>query len=112
MVNHSVDDDSDEELGAYIYRTSRTAELLREEVVMNNETSTNNNDKSNNIPTRKSKRKKQPLEGEDHATPAVSTRAKKRVRKQCTYEGCTNYAQKGDVCIRHGAKKKRCKYEG
>ena len=35
-TNHSVDDDSDEELGAYIYRTSRTAKLLREEAEARN----------------------------------------------------------------------------
>ena len=37
-------DDSDEELGAYIYRTSRTAKLLREKAAAarNNELATNN----------------------------------------------------------------------
>ena len=32
--------------------------------------------------------------------------------KQCGKEGCTNYAQKGGVCIRHGAKVKLCSKEG
>ena len=27
--------------------------------------------------------------------------------KQCSSERCTNYAQKGGVCVRHGAKRKR-----
>ena len=45
MANYSVDsEDSDEELGAYIYSFSRTAQLLREEAAArNNEMTTNNN---------------------------------------------------------------------
>ena len=31
-----LDDSDDEELGAYIYRTSRTAQLLREEAAARN----------------------------------------------------------------------------
>jgi hypothetical protein len=31
---------------------------------------------------------------------------------RCSNEGCTNQAQKGGVCIRHGAKVKRCSSEG
>ena len=27
-------------------------------------------------------------------------------RKTCGHEGCTNYARKGGVCVRHGAKEK------
>jgi len=37
---------------------------------------------------------------------------KKRLRKLCSSEGCAKYAQKGGVCIRHGAKVKRCNVEG
>ena len=33
---------------------------------------------------------------------------KKRVRKRCSAEGCTNNIQNGGVCFRHGAKKKPC----
>ena len=29
-----------------------------------------------------------------------------------TNEGCTNFVQKGGVCIKHGAKRKRCNIEG
>ena len=48
-------DDSDEEIGAYIYSTSRTAKLLREEAAArNNELPTNND---NNIYAKRSKRK-------------------------------------------------------
>jgi hypothetical protein len=33
--------------------------------------------------------------------------------KRCIFEGCTKYAQKGGVCITHGAKKhKRCSSQG
>jgi hypothetical protein len=48
MVNHSVDDDSDEELGAYIYSIIRAAQLLREEAAArNNEIPTDNNNDNN-----------------------------------------------------------------
>ena len=94
MVNYSLDDDSDEELGAYIYRTSHTAKLFREEVSRDNdnETSTNNNYKSNSISTRKSKRKNPP-EGDVSTVLSNEKVARKR---------------KGDACIRHGAKKIQC----
>ena len=46
MVDYS--DDSDEELGAYIYSISRTAQLLREEAAARkNDLKTNNNDNDN-----------------------------------------------------------------
>ena len=32
--------------------------------------------------------------------------------KRCSSEGCKNQAQKGGVCMRHGAKVKRCRVEG
>ncbi len=35
-----------------------------------------------------------------------------RRRKICTTEGCTSRAERGGVCIRHGAKVKRCNREG
>ena len=33
-------------------------------------------------------------------------------RITCSNEGCTNYVVRGGVCVRHGAKVKRCSYEG
>ena len=81
MVDYSADDDSDEELGAYIYsRTSRTAKLLREKVARNNETSssTKHTNKSNNIRARKSKRKEPPSEGGGDAVPVLDV-------LQCNY---------------------------
>jgi len=38
--------------------------------------------------------------------------AKKLARKRCTSEGCTNFAHRGGVCVRHGATLKRCSHEG
>jgi len=32
--------------------------------------------------------------------------------KRCSSEGCANYAKNGGVCMRHGAKIKRCKTTG
>jgi hypothetical protein len=33
-------------------------------------------------------------------------------KKHCSIEGCTNIAKKGGVCIKHGAKVKICSVEG
>ena len=63
-MDYSDSDDSDEELGAYIYSISRTAQLLREEAeaaaaaaaVRKNELSPN--DDNTNIRVRRSKRKR------------------------------------------------------
>ena len=37
---------------------------------------------------------------------------RKRIRIKCNFNGCTNQAQKGGVCITHGAKKPRCSHAG
>eukprot|EP00984_Skeletonema_dohrnii_P002766 scaffold955_cov79-Skeletonema_dohrnii-CCMP3373.AAC.8 len=37
---------------------------------------------------------------------------KKRVKKRCSVEGCTNHAKNGGVCIKHGAEVKLCSVEG
>jgi hypothetical protein len=34
------------------------------------------------------------------------------VRKQCSFEGCTNNPKKGGVCVTHGAVMKRFSHEG
>jgi hypothetical protein len=34
------------------------------------------------------------------------------MKKRCRDEGCTNQAYKGGVCVTHGAKVKRCTFEG
>ena len=97
-------DDSDEELGAYIYRTSHTAKLLREKAAAarNNELATNNT---------RSKRKS-PHEVEENTS--VLSEPKHRVKRKrkiyiCINEGCTNQIVKGGVCWKHGARKKTCK---
>ena len=35
-------------------------------------------------------------------------------KKRCSFEECNNYAQKGGVCVTHGAtrERKRCSFEG
>ena len=35
-----------------------------------------------------------------------------REYKRCSTEGCTSFALKGGVCMKHGAKKKLCSVEG
>ena len=36
----------------------------------------------------------------------------KKGRYECSADGCTNFAQEGGVCIKHGAKRKLCSSEG
>jgi len=108
MTDYS--DDSDEELGAYIYSISRTAQLLREEAAARNNGMTTNND--NDITRSK---RKSPHEVE---STSVSSEPKERMKKKmkkynyiCSNEGCTNNVQRGGGCIRHGAKDKTCTTE-
>ena len=73
-------DDSDEELGAYIYSTSHTAQLFREEAAaMNNELTMSNNTRS--------KRKVPPEVGNISVSSEPKQRAKKK-RKIYTYTCC------------------------
>ena len=61
-----------------------------------------------------SKRKREATtEVEEHAAPRKAAR-KKKYRYECSADGCTNKAQKGGVCVKHGAKVeyKRCSVEG
>ena len=91
------DEDSDKELGDYIYSISRTAQLFREEAAArNNELSPNNNNVTR--PKRKS-----PHEVGNNTS--VSSEPKERTKKKrrrkiyiCSNEGCTNKVQKGRVC--------------
>ena len=62
------------------------------------------------------KRKKRAVSKKDNF-PDNSQKARRKVdwfkyAKICSAEGCTKQAQKGGVCIRHGAKVKRCSSEG
>ena len=43
---------------------------------------------------------------------ALDIHAAKVGYKRCSSDGCTNLAQKGGVCIKHGAMKKRCSSAG
>ena len=81
-------DDSDEELGAYIYSTSRTAKLFREEAAATNNISSTNHNKSNNICATSRSKRNEPPEGDDVVS-AVLPNAKV-ARKRCSNEGCTN----------------------
>ena len=57
----------------------------------------------------RSRKRKQPSPEEEGHPPK---RASGKRRKRCSCEGCSNYAQRGGVCTRHGAKKKQCSKEG
>ena len=112
MVDSS--DDSDEELGAYIYSISHTAQLFREEAAA--AARTRNNELSTNYDITRPKRKS-PHEVENNTSvlsePKQRTK-KKWKKKTCSQEGCTNQVKNGGVCIRHGAswKKYTCSNEG
>jgi hypothetical protein len=52
-------------------------------------------------------------DGEKKTVTALGTKAgQKRKKYYCSADGCTNQAQNGGVCRRHGAKVKRCSSEG
>ena len=86
-------DDSDEELGAMIYRSSHTAKKFREEAERIKQSESYASSSKNT----KLKRKMSP-------SPSIST---KRVRRKCSINGCTNNVVKGGVCKRHGASSKK-----
>eukprot|EP00985_Skeletonema_marinoi_P001399 scaffold564_cov97-Skeletonema_marinoi.AAC.1 len=49
---------------------------------------------------------------DEHERAAEDTARKKHHRKICSADGCTKFVQSGGVCVRHGAKVKRCSHEG
>ena len=61
------------------------------------------------LPSRK--RKQTSPEKEEDCPPERAGR-KRRKKYECSSHGCSNYAVKGGVCIRHGASQKRCSSEG
>ena len=52
------------------------------------------------------------VNGEGGGGVCIRSGAKKRIRKRCSSNGCTNRAQNGGLCFGHGAKAKRCSREG
>ena len=61
---------------------------------------------NNDLPATTTKRARSDNENEKGQ---VKKRSKK---KDCSWDGCTNYARKGGVCVRHGAQVKLCSVEG
>ena len=90
-------DDSDEELGAYIFSTSRTAQLLREEAAARNNELTMNNDNDNNNNITRSKRKSPHEVKNTSVSPEPKQRTKNERKKYtCSHEGCSNRYRKVD----------------
>eukprot|EP00581_Thalassiosira_minuscula_P031065 CAMPEP_0183769730 /NCGR_PEP_ID=MMETSP0739-20130205/22851_1 /TAXON_ID=385413 /ORGANISM="Thalassiosira miniscula, Strain CCMP1093" /LENGTH=220 /DNA_ID=CAMNT_0026009417 /DNA_START=143 /DNA_END=805 /DNA_ORIENTATION=- len=120
--------DSDEEIGHWIWKNTRGKPTQETKTKSANETASTMNErqrpvlvvKTNNaygasgeeaglqnqiiLPTNRTKPK-------DRASRRQGTERKHK-RKQCIREGCTNNAQKGGVCMRHGAKRKQCSHDG
>ena len=100
------DDDSDDEIGRAIYNSSETAKsrAVAAEVTNNNDTLFRSLHTSGSKSG--TKRKSDSVQDEKNK--------KKYTRKICSIEGCTNKAQKGGVCRRHGASvvRKICSIEG
>ena len=94
-------DDSDEELGAMIYRSSHTAKKFREEAKRKKESFMSTSSESPTPSKTKLKRKK-----------SQSSATTKRTRRKCSIDECTSYPRKGGVCTRHGAKRKICSHDG
>ena len=73
--------------------------------------------KEKEVERRTSTRKQiRPFTNQDDGLSKGRSRKKKktarRVKKSCSVDGCTKYAQNGGVCVRHGAKVKLCSSEG
>ena len=58
------------------------------------------------------KRRKREYSNEGDRPGNKVARKKHRHRYGCSFDGCTNKAQKGGVCNRHGAGRKLCSSEG
>ena len=66
----------------------------------------------NNIVTAKGSKKRK-LEGLHGEKAKLEKKKKKKKKKMvCSYEGCTNQARNGRVCVRHGAQVQLCSHEG
>ncbi len=52
------------------------------------------------------------LEREFQLLNVAAVRRRQVIRRRCSKEGCRNLAQKGGVCMKHGAKAKRCSSVG
>ena len=121
------DKDDEDDVGALIYREvqlrkaeaaaaaaeskkTSSASTRRRTLTRKRSPVTNKVDTSSPSPKRKraSKRKRGSSLGEDLSGKMV---ARKKYRYECSADGCTNYAQKGGVCVRDGAKVKRCSSE-
>jgi hypothetical protein len=55
-------------------------------------------------------KEKKLLVAEKKSQPSIKTSIRKR--KRCSHDGCTNQEQNGGVCMTHGAKVKKCSFEG
>ena len=99
-------DDSDEELGELIYRSSRTARIRADAaaslqaMIMA--------DSASHVDDVLATKRMLPEGG------GPAGRPEKRARRICSREGCNNQLQNNGVCFRHGAKKihKKCSHEG
>jgi len=138
MKDTTDSDDSDDELGASIYKSSRTAKA-REEAVNRAASKAPATHKNERLVCQKQTSRitcdmtapkecsgisddadlgcqrqqkdvlnKRKLSVEKDDGPVPS----KRARKKCSVDECTKNAQSGGVCMRHGAKVKPCSHEG
>ena len=64
------------------------------------------------LETKSTKRKRRSSADDDEGKEVEKRAARKRYRYKCKADGCTNHAQKGGACVRHGAKVKRCSIDG
>jgi len=71
----------------------------------------NHGEESLYIPQRKGATKRKRESSLEEGRPKKEV-TKKKYRYECSTDGCTTYAQKGGVCVRHGAKVKLCSSDG
>ena len=98
-------------MAVLIYKTSKTARARAKAAAAAGKEMGQTNASSG---SRNSTRKRSIASHEDGMLPGRpgKRRTAKRVRKTCSVDECTNRAQKGGVCYRHGAKVKLCSKVG
>jgi len=120
MARNSIDEE--DELGAFIYNSSRTAKRFRanEEKSSSSSSQPRRSSRLTKAPDRQTPRA-EALHGKKRKTSIPvdkksnnNRESRKRVPLVCAVSGCTNQAKGRGVCIRHGggAKRKTCSHEG
>jgi len=99
------------EKNAELQRLKERIESIRTTNIAASKTSKDERN-SNVIQEAEKARKRAPRKTDPSNLPTLLGHATRKYKYKCTIEGCTNEAQGGGVCKRHGAKAKICNKDG